>query len=126
MSDSISLMVSCTQNLGPWLAGAFCHNAMEFLELRYFGHLAEDSNARRRIVEQAAEGLHVEGKQVDTDEQHKTLWRNKVNTFGPFAILLFDLADWKSSKPMIVYRSANLADYLIEQYQKKSECEQVT
>ncbi len=54
-----------------------------------------------------------------TNEQYKNLWRNKVNTFGLFALLLFDLCDWKSSQPMVVYRSTNLADDFIEQYRRK-------
>ena len=169
-SDCISPSIACTTNPGPWLAGIFCHTAMELFNISYYDQLKEDPDTRRMVIERAAEGLIIEGKKMgkqkeaewmaqqllnvkdgtrevvwaccvrifckesflykkmnevmrlveETNDQYEKLWRDKVKTFGPFALLLFDLGDWKSSHPMIVYRSANLSDDLIEQYHKTS------
>ena len=49
-------------------------------------------------------------------EQHQELWRSKIATFGPFAYLLSVLTFDRSYSKITVYRGANLADDLIEQY----------
>ncbi|CAF3577371.1 unnamed protein product [Rotaria sp. Silwood1] len=53
------------------------------------------------------------------DEEHSHLWLRKVQTFGPFALLLETyIMESEPGDPTIVYRGANLTDEMIESYHK--------
>ncbi|CAF1529190.1 unnamed protein product [Adineta ricciae] len=50
------------------------------------------------------------------DKNHKQLWKNKVQIFGPFAFLLQMLNFSKNYQEFYVYRGANLSDELINKF----------
>lgn len=53
----------------------------------------------------------------DGNKDHETIWQSKVDTLGPFALLLYELGNQNIKKTYItVYRGANLSNELIEQY----------
>jgi hypothetical protein len=57
----------------------------------------------------------------DDDEEHEALWRAKVPTLGPFALLLTWLGEYGGEKKITVYRGAKLSDDLIQQYQRQED-----
>ncbi|CAF1302510.1 unnamed protein product [Rotaria sordida] len=59
---------------------------------------------------------------IGIDETYQALWQNKLSTFGPFAILLFNsqrtLALPAAAKNTTVYCGVNLSSEQIEQYRR--------
>lgn len=58
----------------------------------------------------------------DYDKKYEVLWKSKISTFGPFALLLWILG-WERGikEELTVYRGAQLMDNMIEQYRQKHE-----
>ena len=52
------------------------------------------------------------------DQQHKSLWKSKIQTFGPFAYILKMFTYSKNYQKLYVYRGANLSDELIEKFRQ--------
>ncbi|CAF1298176.1 unnamed protein product [Adineta steineri] len=53
------------------------------------------------------------------DPKYENVWRKKVSTFGPFALLFWKLREPEVHREMTVYRGANLSNDLIKQYKNK-------
>lgn len=53
------------------------------------------------------------------DEEHERIWRSKLETFGPFAIILEQYINSETTyKPLVVYRGAVLNDDMIRSYRE--------
>ncbi|CAF3587290.1 unnamed protein product [Rotaria socialis] len=53
------------------------------------------------------------------DYEKQSIWQGKLETFGPFALLLEQyITNAKSDEPIVVYRGAYLSDEMIRSYQK--------
>ena len=56
------------------------------------------------------------------DEEHENIWQSKLETFGPFAILLEHYINSGTiDEPLIVYRGASLTEEMIQSYDQWSK-----
>lgn len=60
-----------------------------------------------------------EWMRIINDQQQQHIWQSKIDTFGPFACLLFKPSGNERNKTFNVYRGAYLSEELIEHYRSK-------
>jgi hypothetical protein len=58
---------------------------------------------------------------LTADAQYEQIWKSKLPTFGPLALLLWNLNMHFGGKKMTVYRGTNLSDDLIDQFRQINE-----
>ncbi|UJR19698.1 hypothetical protein I4U23_022832 [Adineta vaga] len=103
------------QKIGEWLAGQL-REVTTGTEKEVGACCARLYCMQSFLFEKLNEVMRLVG-----DQQHVNFVKSKVSTHGPFALLLWRVAEYDRKQPKFstIYRGANLSDNLIDQYREK-------